>query len=327
MKSSVSVVVPVFNGEASIKESINSLLTQSLREIEVILVNDASTDNTREVLNDLQSQDSRIHVIHLDKNVGVYQARATGLLSVNSPWVAFLDADDFLKPNMLKTMHNSAIQNDADIVLCEVDRVSVDKTFLSPKTRFAFKGLVTDNIFEKFCRFEFGTGALWNKLYKADLIKQYATYDHETRLDFNEDVIINLGAFHSAQKVWVIKESLYLYAHNPDSATSQVKHQHAYFSLLKAFKSAMKFANHHGFSKQDRQLISWLYRFQLEFPDYKLTTLALPPSEQEAYQALFVDLVHHYPDEFFLLTSRLPKEHEAVSCKKRFIRKLKKLFS
>src|SRR5690606_14672731 len=164
MKSSpkVSVIVPVFNCGASLAASIESLINQSLKNIEIIIVNDASSDNTAVVIDRLAQSTPNIIPIHLLENKGVHEARLAGLKKSTAPWIGFMDADDFVRPMMFETMLAAAIQYDVDIVVCGADRVTEQRKVIAPKLRFKRSNKVDEDIFQRFCAFEFGTGMLWN---------------------------------------------------------------------------------------------------------------------------------------------------------------------
>lgn len=114
-KVKVSIVVPVFNGEDFIVHCINSLRSQSLKEIEIIIVNDGSTDNTLSILNNLSSKDARIKVFS-QPNKGVSSARNLGILKSTGEYISFCDSDDTYDKDFLYTLYQVAIKRDFEIV-------------------------------------------------------------------------------------------------------------------------------------------------------------------------------------------------------------------
>lgn len=107
MAPQISIVVPVYNGEKYIAKCIESLLCQTLRDIEVIVVNDGSKDNTINIVNQFAKRDSRVIVV--DKaNEGVSVARNTGIQKSRGQWIAFSDADDYYYPDGLQNLYNAA---------------------------------------------------------------------------------------------------------------------------------------------------------------------------------------------------------------------------
>ncbi len=152
----VSVIVPVFNAGAKLLPSIESLLNQTLKDIEIIIVNDASTDNSGSVIDQLAKENTNIVPVHFSENKGVHEARLAGLKKSTAPWIGFLDADDFARPNMFATLLSAAVDNDVDIVVCGSDRVTEQRKVIAPKLRFRRSEKVDDNVFERFCAFEEG---------------------------------------------------------------------------------------------------------------------------------------------------------------------------
>src|SRR5690554_2423241 len=154
----VSVIVPVFNAGEKLLPSIESLLNQTLKDIEIIMVNDASTYNSGSVIDSLAKENANIVPIHLFENKGVHEARLVGLKRSTAPWIGFLDADDFARPNMFETLLSAAEETDVDIVVCGCDRVTEQRKVIAPKLRFGRSQKIESNIFKRFCAFDFGTG-------------------------------------------------------------------------------------------------------------------------------------------------------------------------
>lgn len=125
MAPQISIVVPVYNGEKYIAKCIESLLCQTLRDIEVIVVNDGSKDNTINIVNQFAKRDSRVIVV--DKaNEGVSVARNTGIQKSRGQWIAFSDADDYYYPDGLQNLYNAANITGARIVLGNADKINID---------------------------------------------------------------------------------------------------------------------------------------------------------------------------------------------------------
>lgn len=125
----VSIIVPVYNGEKYLSRSIESLISQTLKEIEIILINDGSTDNSLEVCKEYSSKDKRIKVIN-KLNEGVAAARNLGIEEAKGEYIAFLDADDYVEGNMYEKMYSKITATKSDICICNYiieDRGSLKK--------------------------------------------------------------------------------------------------------------------------------------------------------------------------------------------------------
>ncbi|MFM0788268.1 glycosyltransferase family 2 protein [Streptococcus suis] len=122
----VSIIVPVYNTEDYIGECIESILNQSLTDIELILVNDCSTDRSLDILRKYEQIDSRIHIIDSLSNTGVGEARNKGIERASGQYISFVDSDDFLKIDMFEKLYQKALIDKADLVLCDTGTFSSD---------------------------------------------------------------------------------------------------------------------------------------------------------------------------------------------------------
>ena len=119
----ISIIVPIYNVEAYLDRCMQSLIMQTLREIEIIMVDDESPDNCPTICDNYAKQDSRIKVIH-KKNGGLGFARNSGLEIATGKYIAFLDSDDFVDISMYETLYNTATQYNLDTVFCGFNQYS-----------------------------------------------------------------------------------------------------------------------------------------------------------------------------------------------------------
>ena len=120
MQPKVSVIIPVYNCEAFLSECIDSLRGQTMQEIEMIFVCDASPDNSLAILRKYEAMDSRIRVIAFEENRGVSAARNAGIEAAQGEFVGFCDSDDWVEPEMYESLYRTALDHDADISFCRV---------------------------------------------------------------------------------------------------------------------------------------------------------------------------------------------------------------
>ena len=118
----ISVIVPVYNTEKFLKNCISSIANQTYKDLEIILVNDGSTDNSGKICDDFAQKDSRIKVIH-QSNKGVGAARNAGLDVAKGAYIGFVDSDDILRPDMYEFLLNNLIVHNADISVCGVQKI------------------------------------------------------------------------------------------------------------------------------------------------------------------------------------------------------------
>ena len=117
LQPKVSVVVPIYNVEQYLPQCVDSLLSQTLQEMEIVLVDDGSPDGCPELCDRYAAQDSRVKVVH-KPNGGLISARIAGVNAATAPYVGFVDADDFAAPHMFETLYRAASENEADLVCC-----------------------------------------------------------------------------------------------------------------------------------------------------------------------------------------------------------------
>src|SRR5574344_49484 len=118
-KISVSFIIPIFNTEKYLKQCLNSIISQTLSDIEIICINDGSTDNSLCILENFAKKDKRIKVIN-QKNKGQSAARNKGITLAKGEYIAFVDSDDWAQPDMLEKMYNRATQDDTDVTMASV---------------------------------------------------------------------------------------------------------------------------------------------------------------------------------------------------------------
>lgn len=266
----VSVVVPVYNSGRNLINNINSLLSQYLKNIEIIIVNDASIDDTALIINELERKYSNIKSIHLPVNVGVYEARKIGIQHSTSLWIGFMDADDFVRPNMFSKMLKVAKNENVDVVVCGIDRVNHERNFISNAFSCKNDELITNNVFEKFCKDEFSV-VLWNKLYRRDVIIRNIAVEFPWRQDLNEDLISNIGIFKYVERVYLLKDVLYDYVKNENSITENTSRVKAFVEHFRAYALAIN-----SYAKIDDEMaiiIAEIYRISLANYSYSLSSL------------------------------------------------------
>lgn len=165
MEVKVSVIVPVYNVEKYLRKCLDSVLKQTLKEIEIILINDGSTDYSGEICNEYSKKDSRIKVLH-KKNEGIATARNSGLEIAIGEFIMFVDSDDWIEENMVETMYLKAKENNLDVVQAQYLRTDNIKSNCSINK-------FSNNIIEELKR-EVISGNLytyvWDKIYKRSFI-------------------------------------------------------------------------------------------------------------------------------------------------------------
>lgn len=281
----VSVVVPAFNSEVHLLHCLESLLTSQRPALEVMVVNDASTDGTKAIVEAMATRDARVRPVHLAANAGVHAARARGLACARGRFIGFVDADDWVDPGMFARLSDTAANEAADIVICGATCAHAPGELTEPKVAFVGRTVFTDGLVERFARLEFGSGVLWNKLFAREVIMPAALLPLERAVDAAEDYIVNFGAFATARRVVTLPESLYYYRLDPASATRRVGRAASFCRTVRAYVVCLE-----AHARDRRELagsIDALYARQLRFESYAVESLAeLAPHREHLAESL-----------------------------------------
>lgn len=217
MKPEVSVIVAAFNVEEYLGRCIRSICEQTLRSLELIVVNDGSTDGSGRVCDELAAQDSRIRVIH-KPNGGLSDARNAGLRLAAGRYVAFLDGDDWAEETMLADLVAAADESSSDIVVagCIVDAEDASSRVRSSTVRVPVRQLLVpgDGTVETGGHFLSLLGYAWNKLYRRELLVQ-DRYQFERGLTLIEDVVFNAAVVALAARVLILDKAHVHYVQRP----------------------------------------------------------------------------------------------------------------
>lgn len=260
----ISVIVPIYNATNRIEASITSLLRQKNIALEIILVDDSSRDDSWKKIEILATKNKNIKTIRFNENRGVYQARLAGIKVAFSPWIGFLDADDIATEHMFEKLHTAAISQSVDVVICGSYQVSPERKRLRKRTSFKKNQRINQDIFSRFCNLEFGDGALWNKLYRAEILKNLPLDNIPWRQKINEDMITNIGVFQKARSIYLMKDMLHEYVVNPHSVTANNRNDSAYVDTFRAYAAALQI--YKNFDDISLLNITQLYRNQLDSP-------------------------------------------------------------
>jgi glycosyltransferase involved in cell wall biosynthesis len=227
MNPKLSIIVPIYNSETYLSECINSILDQTFQNFELLLINDGSTDNSREICETSAKKDSRVVLIN-KQNSGVASSRNTGILHAKGDYIGFVDADDTIKPNMYLTLYNEAIHLSADIVICAIKMIN--HLINEVSTTSVWKDvncLIAKNTIEKFIipatlqGKDISLSPCFNKLYKKDIFKNIMFDEKRTH---GEDARLNMELLQNINSVAFIDEPLYnYYVRNKNSLTQKFR--------------------------------------------------------------------------------------------------------
>jgi len=210
----LSVIVPVYNNEKLIARCVNSILNQNFEDLEVIIVNDGSTDRTKSICEKLAKNNPKVNLITISNN-GVSNARNEGLKLAKGDYIGFVDSDDFIDKNMFNKLLKAAFETNAEIVECGYIEINVANN--SKKDINVGDAIYSSSsqILKKYFMRKNSTSFVWNKIYKSDLIKKVNFSDYK----YSEDYLFNVEAILSCRKKVSIDDCLYNYWRSENSVT------------------------------------------------------------------------------------------------------------
>lgn len=211
-----SVIIAAYNIENYIERCIESVLHQSESEIEIVVVNDGSTDKTGNIIENLSKKDNRIVVIN-QSNKGLIEARKSGLKIAKGEYILFLDGDDWLEEKTIEVLYHKAAESGSDIILYNAylaydDKKIEMKTYISEKSKEIkidpIKCLFTDIIIP----------SIWSKFIKKDYISKN-NIELPSKISYAEDLGTVLSLFTNYPRIDIVEKSLYNYYQRSDSLT------------------------------------------------------------------------------------------------------------
>lgn len=229
MDELVSVIVPVYNVEKYLNECMNSVVQQSYKNLEIILVDDGATDSSGDLCDEWEKKDNRITVIH-KKNAGLGFARNSGLEVVTGKYVMFIDSDDYIHHDMIETLVRKVKISQSDTVFCGLSRVYTDGTIIGEESFYDNQTFVGTDVVDKVLLEMVGSTpeqqsdanlymSVWHAVYSMDIIQKYHIEFPSEREIMSEDIVFHIDYLRHAQRVTYIKDCLYFYRMNPQSLT------------------------------------------------------------------------------------------------------------
>ncbi len=233
----ISIIIPVYNSEKYLEQCLDSVINQSLKDIEIICINDGSTDESYQILEDYSKKDNRIIIISQD-NQGISVARNQGIKKAVGEYIAFLDSDDYMALDYCEKLYNRGKETNSDIVVCEnIYSIRKKKIRLFLKMD---KNIETCSLKEKFeCLYLPDFCYVWNKIYKRESIKNI-----QFKGMYWEDIYYTCEVLELCNKLSVATGASYYYRFNNNSVSRTYSNAHMYF-YYKALAFFYDFMNKH----------------------------------------------------------------------------------
>ena len=273
MNPKISVIIPVYNVEKYLRECLDTVVNQTVRDIEIICVNDGSTDSSLSILNEYAEKDQRFRVLS-QKNQGAGAARNAGLEVAKGDYLAVLDSDDKYDLSMLQKLLDLARENDLDIAICRSQSLNnktgkifqtpwtLHKEMLPGKKVFNYKDLSLFN-------FRFSLGWSWDKLFRRDFVER-------NRLRFQtlksqNDALFVFVALALADKIAVLDEILVTHREKTGTQVSELRDRNpsCFIQAIRGIKQALE--ERKRFSEVEQGFVIWC----AEHTIWQLNTLTL----------------------------------------------------
>lgn len=248
-KPKVSIIIPAYNAAKTLAATVDSILAQTLRDFEILIIDDGSKDETGAIADAYVEKDSRVHLIH-QENQGAFMARVNGINASNGRYLGFVDADDTISPDMYGRMVAFAEENGLDIVQSEYAPTArrIGPEIIAGRDEIIGK-IVVPWLFKGE-----GPAFVWDKIYRRSCVSTAIT---PLRSSAFEDLILNLYFFLGVERYGYLHEYLYNYGQSATSTTRNFSKAN-----VEGFKAAIAaradFAPRYGLSPEDPVFDEWI---------------------------------------------------------------------
>ena len=208
MEDLITVIVPCYNVEKYVDKCLDSIINQTYKNLEIILVEDCSTDKTYECIKDYPKKDKRIRIIKNKKNSGLSYSRNAGIKTAKGKYLSFIDSDDYITNNFYESMLDVIKKEDAEIAICDIKTVYEDTNYIQLSPCFSNDSFCLENVVNS------GLAAsACNKLFKKELISKNLFEVGKV----NEDIAVVIPALVKAKKIAYAKDAYYFYIQHTGS--------------------------------------------------------------------------------------------------------------
>lgn len=257
MTPDVSIIVPVYDAEEYLPRCLDSVVGQTLQNWELLLIDDGSTDRSGLICDNYAAKGERIHVIH-QKNAGVSSARNVGLAAASGRYIGFVDADDWIVPEMFQRLLSIATEQDCDLVMCDARTVYTDgRSELDTITQLENSSILSNGNISSNLLLEMA-GSVCRCLYRAEMLRRHAI-EFPSGIKFSEDRIFNILSIGYADRVAYEKIAYYQRFINVESAVHRFHSD--YFEACLGAASAIENAIKIAWDDSDKLQTAYLRQF------------------------------------------------------------------
>ena len=305
----ISIIVPVYNIEEYIEKCVKSIKKQTYENLEIILVDDGSTDTAGKICDELAEKDKRIKVIH-KKNGGLSSARNEGMKNATGKYICFIDGDDYVREDYCEVLYNALINNNADISAVSYKEIKNSKTRIynsAARSKKEFDDKCTmysgDEIIIQFLHWK-NFRIAWNKLYKAEVIRNQWFKEGATF----EDMFFNYKVLSRIQRLAYVNSPCYYYIRRDGSISTTYSEKNlndfaeAIIDVFNGVKERFPQLNKHNYYA----LLQWLTSLSLKY----VTTNQKYPKVIKKSDFIFNELntyIEENDNDFLLMLSKWEK--------------------
>jgi len=238
MKELVSIVLISYNSKDYIDDCIKSVVNQSYKNLDIVIVNDGSKDESPDIIEEYAKKDQRINFINRKENKGTMYTRREGYENIKGKYVFFIDSDDMLEPNAIEVLYNEMIKNNCDIVKCGNSMLKKEKINTSIPNISTIRIIKKENFEPEFYDLLYKTivmNTMWGMLIKKEVLKDITKVD--TDMIYGEDLTNNLYLYSNIKSIAFIPDNLYIYRCNMNSITNTINENRVFKKLQDAIKT------------------------------------------------------------------------------------------
>ena len=217
MEDKVSIIVPIYNTSKYLKQCITSITNQTYKNIEIILINDGSTDDSNKICDNFKKNDIRIKVLH-QKNKGLSYTRNKGIELSTGQYITFIDSDDYVESTYIEKLVKKIKESDADIVQCDFKYVGECNTLKRKRNIVSFSKFTGHKKIKQLLLNDIVETMAWGKIYKKELFDNIKYPEKK----YYEDLYTTYKLIDKAKNIVVINEQLYMYRITDNSITNKI---------------------------------------------------------------------------------------------------------
>lgn len=290
MKDLISIIIPVYNVEKYIGICMDSIINQTYKNLEIIIINDGSKDNSLKIIKEYEKKDNRI-IVKDRENKGVLYTRVEGFKLAKGKYVTYIDSDDWIEKNMIEVMYNKAIEHDADVVKCqfgENDFKNDNNKFDKTSDEFITKEQFEPNFYDKLFK-DMNVHNVWAQLFRRDLLEK-SVDNIDTNISLGDDLELNLQLFKNINNILFIPNKLYHYRINNNTSVTRTLSEkninRNIISVIDAYYNAYKIIDEFPIKDKTKYKSSVIIKLIDEISKWQIDLIGILKNKNESIKQL-----------------------------------------